>query len=132
MFSYRGTEFTHAPFEPHHTQRRHPMTTHIVTALPLCLRQHTVCVLLKSAADPATATAHTHQHTHTLVWPIRTGGPAGLAGPAELAGLAVALACIREADIGLLGLGTAQLQWLESQCRSLSFPGVALPYDACQ
>jgi hypothetical protein len=55
MSSYRGTKFTHAPFEPHHTQRTHAMTTHIVTALPLCLRQHTVSVSLNYTAAPATA-----------------------------------------------------------------------------
>jgi hypothetical protein len=57
MSSYRGTRFTHAPFEPHHTQRTYPITTHIFTALPLCLPQHPVCVFLNSAAGPATATA---------------------------------------------------------------------------
>jgi hypothetical protein len=54
---YRGTKFTHAPFEPHHTQRAHSITTLFVTALPSCLRQHPVRVFLNAAAHPTTATA---------------------------------------------------------------------------
>ena len=55
MSSYRGTKFTHAPLKPLRTQRTHAMTTHLVTALPLCLRRHTVSGSLNYTAAPATA-----------------------------------------------------------------------------
>jgi hypothetical protein len=55
---YRGTKFTHAAFEPHHTQHAHSITILFVTALSSCLRQqHPVRVFLNAAAHPTTATA---------------------------------------------------------------------------